>query len=62
MWSYPNLIPLAVPAIRGIVEALEPFEFDRIYGAWWDRVVPTDAKEVVRRSAVRYVRAITSGA
>jgi hypothetical protein len=58
MYSYPNLIPLDAPAIKGIVAALEPFEFDRIVGAWWERVVPLDGKEIVRRSAERYLRAI----
>jgi len=61
MWSYPNLIPLDAAAIRRIVDALEPFEFDRIVGAWWGRVVPEDAKARTRRSAERYVRAIESG-
>jgi len=58
MYSYPNLIPLPAPAIERIVAALEPFDFDRIYGAWWGRVVPTDGKDVVRRSAERYVGAL----
>jgi glyoxylase-like metal-dependent hydrolase (beta-lactamase superfamily II) len=58
MYSYPNLIPLNEQAIRRIVAALEPFEFDRIHGAWWDRVVPTEAKAVVVRSAERYLKAI----
>ena len=58
MYSYPNLIPLAAGDIRRIVAALEPYEFDRIYGAWWDRVVAEDGKAVVRRSADRYLRAI----
>jgi hypothetical protein len=58
MYSYPNLIPLDARAIRGIVDALEPFEFDRIVGAWWGRLVPEDAKARVRRSAERYLRAI----
>ncbi len=58
MYSYPNLIPLDEGAVRRIVDALEPFEFERIVGAWWDRVVPRDGKEVVRRSAERYVHAI----
>jgi glyoxylase-like metal-dependent hydrolase (beta-lactamase superfamily II) len=62
MYSYPNLIPLPAPAIRRIADALEPFAFDRIYGAWWERVVPEDGKDVVRRSAERYVRWITSAA
>jgi hypothetical protein len=58
MYSYPNLIPLNAQAILGIVAALEPFDFDRIHGAWWGRVVPTDAKAVVARSAERYLKAI----
>ena len=58
MYSYPNLIPLDAAAIRRIVAALEPFEFDRIVGAWWGRIVPADGKEIVRRSAERYLRAI----
>jgi len=30
-----------------------PFDFDRIHGTWWDRVIPTDAKQPssARRSA-----------
>jgi hypothetical protein len=58
MYSYPNLIPLDESAVLHIVEALEPFEFERIVGAWWDRVVPHDGKAIVRRSAERYIRAI----
>ena len=34
MYSYPNLIPLPASKVRYIAEAVEPFEFDRIYGAW----------------------------
>ena len=36
-------------------------EFDRIYGAFFIRgkgIVPTQGKEIVRRSADRYLRAI----
>jgi len=58
MYSYPNLIPLPAEAIRRIVAALEPYEFDRIYGAWWDAVVRADGKAAVRRSAERYLRAL----
>jgi glyoxylase-like metal-dependent hydrolase (beta-lactamase superfamily II) len=58
MYSYPNLIPLSASTVRRIVEAVEPYEFDRIYGAWWGKVVFTDAKAAVRRSADRYTRAI----
>lgn len=58
MYSYPNLIPLPAATVRRIVEAVEPFEFDRIYGAWWAKVVRDDAKSVVKRSADRYITAI----
>jgi glyoxylase-like metal-dependent hydrolase (beta-lactamase superfamily II) len=59
MYSYPNIIPLNATAIRGIVKSIEPYQFDRIYGGWWDSIVPTDAKGVVNRSADRYIKAIT---
>jgi glyoxylase-like metal-dependent hydrolase (beta-lactamase superfamily II) len=62
MYSYPNLIPLDAEAIRRIVAAVEQLDFDRIYGAWWGRVVPAGAKDAVRRSAERYVRAIGAAA
>jgi hypothetical protein len=58
MYSYPNLIPLPareVTRIRGVVETLR---FDRVYGAWWERVVAQDAKAKVLRSADRYVSAL----
>jgi hypothetical protein len=58
MWSYPNLIPLPARKVRQVVAAVEPFAFDRIYGAWWDRRILEDAKGAVIRSAERYIRAI----
>jgi glyoxylase-like metal-dependent hydrolase (beta-lactamase superfamily II) len=60
MWSYPNLIPLPASKVERIAAALEPWRFQRIVGAWWERVVPRDGSEVVRRSAERYVRALGS--
>lgn len=63
MWSYPNYIPLNPPTIRHILKCLDALEFDRIYGAFFIRgkgIVPTRGKEVVRRSAERYLRAIQS--
>jgi hypothetical protein len=62
MRSYPNLIPLPASAIRRVVAAVEPFAFDRIYGAWWETIVATDAKRAVQRSAERYIRAISDDA
>ncbi|MBI5957866.1 MAG: MBL fold metallo-hydrolase [Chloroflexi bacterium] len=58
MYSYPNQIPLPAKAIRRIVAALEPFEFERIYSAWWDTITPTHGKAAVAFSAERYIKAI----
>jgi hypothetical protein len=59
MYSYPNLIPLPPSKVQQIADALAPFEFDTMYGAWWDRFVEADGSNIVRRSAERYIRAIT---
>lgn len=58
MWSYPNIIPLPASAVTGIVEAVRPYPFDRIYGGWWHSVVDSDARAAVERSAERYLRQI----
>jgi glyoxylase-like metal-dependent hydrolase (beta-lactamase superfamily II) len=58
MYSYPNLIPLPEASVRAIERALEPYEYDAIYGAWWGRIVRSDGKGVVARSAERYARAL----
>jgi hypothetical protein len=55
MRSYPNLIPLSAPAVARIGAILEPFSFDVIYGAWFDRVIPRGGKEAVKRSIARYI-------
>jgi hypothetical protein len=58
MWSYPNQLPLPGSEVLRIAAALEEWEFDRIWGAWWDLAIRSGAKDVVRRSAERYVRAL----
>ena len=47
MRSYPNLIPLGATAINHILEAIELFPFDQIYGAWWKANVLSNAKAAV---------------
>lgn len=61
MWSYPNMIPLGPAAIRQVVASVKPFAFDRLYGAFPEQVVATDAKGAVERSADRYLRQIGGG-
>src|SRR3569833_2973575 len=55
MYSYPTLIPERPRVIRRALRLLEPYPFERVYGAWWQRVVRADGVEAVRRSAERYL-------
>jgi hypothetical protein len=55
MRSYPNMWPLSRGAVEAIASAVAPYEYDRIYGAWWDRHVERDAQAAVVRSVERYV-------
>ena len=59
MRSYPNYMPLSATVVTRIVDRLEPFAFDRIYGAFWDRVIREGGKASVARSAKRYIDAVT---
>jgi hypothetical protein len=59
MRSYPNYIPLPASAVERIVDVVEPFAFDRIYGAWPGFEIRGDGKGVVKRSAERYIRALS---
>jgi hypothetical protein len=52
------LIPLGPAAIKQIVRSLKPFAFERLYGAFPDQVVQTDAMGAVERSAERYLSMI----
>jgi hypothetical protein len=61
MRSYPNLIPLPGGEVRRMATALRPYRFERIYGAWYGRIVAEDGNGVVERSANRYIRALAGG-
>ena len=42
MYSYPNYIPLGASEVRRLTNTVEPFEFDRIYGAFTGMTVASD--------------------
>ena len=58
MRSYPNHIPLSANGVWAIGAALAPFRFDRVYGHFFDRAIPANAKQVLRDSIERYGAAI----
>ena len=60
MRSYPNLVPLDAKAVTRILEAVRPYRFEAIYGAFPGRTVESDGNPVVERSAERYLKAIAN--
>lgn len=57
MYSYPNQIPLPATKVAQMRDAVMPYNFERLYGGWFDAVVEQDAKNAVIRSANRYIEA-----
>ena len=57
MYSYPNLIPLPAVTVEEMVATLDNVRFNQIYDAF-HKVVVTDAKAAVARSANRYIEAL----
>ncbi len=62
MYSYPNYMPLGRRTVEDILARLEPYSFDRIYGAFPRRTIYRNAKEAVRRSAERFLNALGGSA
>jgi len=58
MYSYPNFVPVSAATVCDIVRKLEPYAFSKLHGAWPKFAVVGDPKEVLRRSAERYLRAL----
>jgi hypothetical protein len=59
MYSFPNRLPLSPRRVQHIVDAVEPFRFDRLYDGWLGKVISTGAKDAVKASAARYIKLIT---
>lgn len=59
MFSYPNYIPVNAATVRRIVDALEAWPFEQIYGAWFGQNIKENAKAAVRYSAHRYIAAVS---
>ncbi|MBV8791445.1 MAG: MBL fold metallo-hydrolase [Pseudolabrys sp.] len=53
--SYPNWIPLSAHEVEAIGRAMAPYQFETLYGHYFDRIIPTNAKTVVEKSVQRYL-------
>ncbi|MBB2687813.1 UNVERIFIED_ORG: hypothetical protein GGD48_004932 [Rhizobium etli] len=58
MRSYPNLIPLDARTVKRISNAVLPYRFEAIYGAFPGRTIGSDGTRAVKRSMERYLTAI----
>jgi len=56
VWSAPNRIPLPEAAVRRIVDSVRSYDFDRIYGGWWQPILRSGARAALEASADRYVQ------
>ena len=60
MRSYPNFIPLNTEAVRTVAALVERWDFDAVYGAFWDRVIASGGRQSFSLSVQRYLKAIGS--
>ena len=56
MHNYPKQLPLPPAAVRQIARAVEPLDFDRVYGCWPSNRILAGGKRAVLRSAERHIR------
>jgi hypothetical protein len=56
MWLAIRALLAWAAAVRGVVEAVRPYPFDRIYGGWWQPVLRTSASRILEASADRYIQ------
>jgi hypothetical protein len=55
LWDMTTYVDdVLVERVRAL-ELMEPFSFERVYGAWWGRIVDSDGVAAISRSARRYL-------
>ena len=55
MWSYPNMLPLPGAVVQDMVRRLGEIRFNRLYGAFAGKNIPSDASAIVQRSGEKYL-------
>lgn len=62
MWSYPNYIPLPAFTVRAMRKRLASYDYDAVFGAFWDAEIERDGKAAVEESFRRYLSMLERGA
>lgn len=60
MWSYANGLPLSASTVRRIAAAVEPMKFERIYGAFSEGEILSDARQATLSSLAHYAELLES--
>jgi len=61
MYSYPNYLPLSAAIVRDMEARLAPYDYDAVYGAFWDAEITRDGKGAVAASFRRYLSLLERG-
>lgn len=61
MWSYPNYIPLPAFTLREMEARLAPFDYDAVFGAFWDAEITQGGKAAVAESFRRTLSMMERG-
>lgn len=56
VWSAPNRLPLPEREVQGVLAALAPYDYDRLYSGWWQPTLRQHAKTAVAAGARRYLQ------
>ena len=57
-YSYPNYILLNAIQVNRIAASIESYQFEKMFGAWWNQNVAADAKAALLKAVARHLRAI----
>ncbi|MER5768733.1 MBL fold metallo-hydrolase [Streptomyces sp. NPDC001985] len=56
LYSAPNRLPLPEQGVHGVIDAVRPYPFDRIYAHWWEPAIRHSAQEVLKNSTDHYLQ------
>lgn len=56
LYSAPNRLPLPERGVHGVIEAVQPYSFDRMYAHWWTPAIRGDAQRVLKESTDHYLK------
>ncbi|MFP5406139.1 MAG: MBL fold metallo-hydrolase [Gammaproteobacteria bacterium] len=61
MWSYPNYLPLPAFRLEEMSARLAAFDYDGVYGAFWNAEITDGGKSAVAESFRRYLSMLKRG-